>query len=274
MQLPREVDRRRSRRSLGDPDLRQRSRRRPERHLRRTGHRRDPGSRRHSGRGQCSARCAPRERRRADRADDDRCRDVLARDRDGGRRPRERGHARRAPRQRARGPRHQRQRLRLGGTPRDRRATRRRGRDRQRGALRLVGRRGGRPRRLLHLRRLSDGGGRRGDRDVHELRHGRLAELRGLCLRRRPVHLRGSRRGARRLDRDREGVHRLLRLHRSALDRYGVRRPQRLRRLHLGGHPLLGTLHRRRRCQDGGGSRAVRRHSGHHPRPPVPLGSR
>ena len=69
-------------------------------------------------------------------------------------RPDQRRHGRRAPRLRRRGPGHQRQRLRLRGRPRDRDADRR-ARDQadQQAPLRLVGRRGGGPRRLGVLRR-------------------------------------------------------------------------------------------------------------------------
>ena len=98
---------------------------------------------------------------------------------------------RRPPRQRDRGPGDQRQRLRLRGAPRDRAAD---GQPQpgEHAAVRLVGRRGAGSRRLGRLRRRALAGGARPHRAVHELRHGRLAELHLHGLRRRRVHVPGA----------------------------------------------------------------------------------
>ena len=89
------------------------------------------------------------------------------------------------------GPGHQRQRLRLGDAARDRAADGGpRHRAAQHRALRVVGRRGGRPRRVAVLRRLAHQARGEGHRAVPQLRHDRLAEL-------RPVHLRRQRRRVR-----------------------------------------------------------------------------
>ena len=66
----------------------------------------------------------------------------------------------------------------------------------QHGPLRLVGRRGGRPGRLDRVRQRPVAGGA-DDRPLPELRHGRLAELRVLHLRRRQLRRGGGRAGPR-----------------------------------------------------------------------------
>ena len=111
------------------------------------------------------------------------------RDQEGQRRPRH--HGRRPPRQRRGRGRDQRQRLRLGHGPRDGPGARQGEEAAQPGALRLVGCRGAGPAGCRALRR-----GPRGERHGHtgrdrclpELRHGRVAELRALRLRRGQLH--------------------------------------------------------------------------------------
>ena len=97
---------------------------------------------------------------------------------------RQRGHGGGTSRLGARGARHQRQRLRLGRDPRGRGADGEGGAV-EHGALRLVGRGGVGPGRLDQLRQQLSAGGAGSDRAVPQLRHGRLAELRPLRLRRR-----------------------------------------------------------------------------------------
>ena len=89
------------------------------------------------------------------------------------------------------GPGHQRQRLRLGGAARDRAADGQ-GQAGEHRALRVVGRRGGGPGRLDGLRRRAVAGRAGPDRAVHELRHGRLAELHLHGVRRRRVDVPGT----------------------------------------------------------------------------------
>ena len=98
---------------------------------------------------------------------------------------------RRPPRQRHRGPGDQRQRLRLGRAAGDRAAD---GQPQpgEHAAVRLVGRRGAGPARLGGLRRRAVAGGARPHRAVHELRHGRLAELHLHGVRLGRVDLRGA----------------------------------------------------------------------------------
>ena len=103
----------------------------------------------------------------------------------------------RPPRLRPRGPGHQRQRLRLQRPAGGRRADGRRGHGEQ-GPLRLVVRRGGEPGRVELLRRAAVRRRARRPRDVPQLRHGRLAELRPVPLRRRRVQLRAEGRRVRR----------------------------------------------------------------------------
>ena len=95
---------------------------------------------------------------------------------------------RRPPRQRRHRSGHQRQRLRLGRDPRDRPAAARRVPEEQ-DPLHLVQRRGVRAARLAGLRREPAAEPSGQDRGDAELRHDRVAELRELRLRRRPVGL-------------------------------------------------------------------------------------
>ena len=104
---------------------------------------------------------------------------------------RQRRHGRRAPRLGARGTGHQRQRLGQRRDPRDRDPDGE-GQAHQHRALRLVGRRGERARRLDELRQRPEPGGEGSNRALPELRHDRLAELHPDGLRQRRVGLRGS----------------------------------------------------------------------------------
>ena len=108
------------------------------------------------------------------------------------------------------GPGHKRQRQRLGRHPRDRAPDQRaRHRAAQQAALRVVGRGGVGPVRLGALRREPDAAPAGEHRAQPQLRHGRLAELRLLRLRRRRQRHAGRR--PRRLGHHRGGVSRLLR---------------------------------------------------------------
>ena len=131
------------------------------------------------------------------------------------RRPRPHDRRRRPPRQRRGGPGHQRQRLRLVGDPRDRRGGRRAAQRQaaQPAAVRVLGRRGGRPGRLYGVRgRAGAERWHRGHRGQPQLRHDRLAELRALRVRRRHVgHRAAAGRGAERLRSDRAAVPAALR---------------------------------------------------------------
>ena len=104
------------------------------------------------------------------------------------RRPEQRDRGRRAPRQRGHRLGHQRQRLRLGGAARAG-AAHQQDEAAQQGALHLVQRRGVRPAGLGGLRREPARQRAGQDRGDAELRHDRVAELRPLRLRRRPVGL-------------------------------------------------------------------------------------
>ena len=166
----------------------------------------------------------------------------------------------RAPRQRRRGPGHQRQRVRLGDDPRDRGAAAQ-GQAAQQDPLHLVRRRGARPARFGGLCRQPAAVRARQDRGDAELRHGRLAELRALRVRRGPVGLRAARgRGASGLGGDRGALPRLLREPGARDGADGVRRPVGLRAVHLRRHPGRRPLHRRRGDQDRGAGRDLRRH--------------
>ncbi len=100
-----------------------------------------------------------------------------------GRRPRQRGHDRRPPRLGDGGAGNQRQRLGLGRGTRGRAADGE-GQAEQQGAVRLVERRGVWTRWRHALGREPVGGAARQDRALPQLRHGRLAELRAVRLRR------------------------------------------------------------------------------------------
>ena len=104
---------------------------------------------------------------------------------------RQRRHGRRASGLGAGGPGDQRQRQRLGRAARDGAAARA-PEATEHAPLRLVGRRGGGPGRLDRLRQRSQRSREGQNRALHELRHGRLAELHLHGLRRRPVGLPGS----------------------------------------------------------------------------------
>ena len=94
---------------------------------------------------------------------------------------------RRPPRLRARRPRPQRQRQRRRRGARDRRGARRAPSPGQHGAaVRVLGRRGDRPRRLTSIRRATVPRRARAHRGLHQPRHGRLAGRRARGLRRRP----------------------------------------------------------------------------------------
>ena len=107
-----------------------------------------------------------------------------------GRRPEPGGRGGCPPRQRSPRTGSQRQRLRLGRDPRDRRDVRGTGpRGAQQAALHVVRRRGVRSARLTGLRRQPQPGPAQSDRADAELRHGRLAELRPIRVRRRQLGL-------------------------------------------------------------------------------------
>ena len=91
-----------------------------------------------------------------------------------------------------------------------------------------------------------------------ELRHGGLAELRSLRLRRRRVGVRAQ--GAERIGPGRVGVQRVLRIEGSGHRAHGVRRTVRLLRLHQRRHPGRWAVHRRRRDQDRRAGGDLRRH--------------
>ena len=128
-------------------------------------------------------------------------------------------------------------------------------------AVRVVGRRGAGPGRLGGLRRRAVAGRARPHRAVHELRHGRLAELHLHGVRRRRVDVRGARcvdpAG---LDGDRGPVRVVLHADRRALRRHRVLRPQRLPGVHPGRHPVGRPVHRRRGDQDRGAGGDLGRH--------------
>ena len=133
--------------------------------------------------------------------------------------------------------------------------------DREPGALRLVGRRGGRTGRLdvLRQRPRRQRPGRAGrHRDVPQLRHGRLAELRAVPLRRRRVGLRPGR--SRRVGRDRGAVRPLLLRAGHPVRGLAVQRPVRLPGVHHQRHPVGWPVHRRRGHQDRRAAGQVGRH--------------
>ena len=117
--------------------------------------------------------------------------------------------------------------------------------------LRMVGRRGGRPRRLDRLRQRAEPGRAGQDRAVPQLRHGRLAEPRLLHLRRRQLRRR------RRAGRARPGRPRSRRRssatsqRRRAVQGHRLQRPVRLRPVHRQRHPGGRAVHRRGGHQDG-----------------------
>ena len=192
----------------------------------------------------------PRDRHahRARRADGEPHR----RDADRARRPRRDG--RRPPRLRARRPRDRGQRHRIGDAARDRAPDGGpRHRAAQHRALRVVGRRGGRPRRIAVLRRLAHQEPGEGHRAVPQLRHDRLAEL-------RPVHLRRQRRRVRHQGPERQRQHRadlrgLLRLAGPDLGTDRVRRALGLRRVHHRRHSGRWPVHGCRGRQERGAGR-------------------
>ena len=99
-------------------------------------------------------------------------------------------------------------------------------------------------RRLGRLRRRAVAGRARPHRAVHELRHGRLAELHLHGLRRRRVDVRGTGRPSRRVrSPSRTSTSRTTRARR-ALRRHRVLRPERLRGLHPRRHPVERPVHR------------------------------
>ena len=179
--------------------LQRRRRRRPHRRHQRHARRGRPRPR---GRHVAGRRAGPRERHPVrqhglDRDDPDRPRrrephDAQRHRRDAGRRPEPRRRRRRAPGLRPARARHQRQRLGLGGDPRDRRDARRaRDRPAQQDPLHVVRRRGVRAASARRATSRPAAVRARQDRRDAQLRHGRLAELRALRLRRRQLGVPG-----------------------------------------------------------------------------------
>ena len=110
----------------------------------------------------------------------------------------------------------------------------------ERGAIRLLGRRGARTDRIAELCRVAGPRRAEGHCAVPELRHARFAESGLLHLRRRPIAARGHPRpagGARGLGRYRAHAGRLPEVGRQDRAGHLVRRPLRLRRIHPGRHP-------------------------------------
>ena len=139
------------------------------------------------------------------------------------------------------------------GDPRDRRADREARRHAAQPApLRLLGRRGVRARGLDGLRRGADGERQgRPDRSEPQLRHDRLAELRALRVRRRPVRLTAAaERRAGGLGPDRAAVQPLLRSSGPGLRADRVRWTLRLRAVHHEPDPGRRAVHGRRGAQD------------------------
>ena len=177
------------------------------------------------------------------------------------------------PRQRPRRPRHQRQRQRLGHDPRGRRADVRAGHPAaQPGAIRLLGRRGGRPDRLVVLRLAAHRGSARTTPSTSTSTWSgpRTSAASSTTVTARRVR----HEGAERLGEHRERLRQLLRLPGAGNGADGVRRPVGLLRVHRGRDPRRRAVHRRRRHQDAGRGCAVRRNGRGGLRPLLPLGVR
>ena len=142
-------------------------------------------------------------------------------------------------------------------------------------AVRLVGRRGAGPGRLDGLRRGAVAGRARPHRAVHELRHGRLAELHLHGVRRGRVHVPGAGGsippGSTAIEDLYESYYTLIG---EPYDDTRVLRPQRLRGVHPGRHPVERPVHRRRGDQDRGAGGDLGRHRRRAVRPLLPPGVR
>ena len=128
-----------------------------------------------------------------------------------------------------------------------------RGIDPEHGAVRVVRRRGVQPPRLdAYVNQLS-AGGEGAHHGEPELRHGRLAELRPLRLRRRQLGVPGRPRRGRRARPARARSSRSSRTTsatRACLGPDAVQRPLGLRPVHRAGHPRRRPVHRRRGRED------------------------
>ena len=168
---------------------------------------------------------------------------------------------------------HQRQRLGDLAEPRDRAADGRARREaREPGQVRVVGRRGGGSDRLAVLRRLAHRPPDQEHRRQPELRHGWLAQLRPVRLRRRRVGHQLA--GLDRLRRRRGRLPQVLRLAAARHRADGLRRPLGLRRVHQRRDPGRRPVHGRGGREDGRGGGDLRRHRRGRVRPLLPPGLR